>query len=701
MPDNPFYYDLTQIQPNQEDYSPSAQELLEKKQDEEQINLMLDYRSQFEPQWVRAARAWNLLSEPIKDPRVSNILIPIIRMIASTAISNLREGMPGYGYRPGSEEDYPKVELWKAADLYVDMQTNMSAVMDQFITDYTIFGTGILEDFVQTPQRTLREEGEGGALTEITGVRDWRRPKVGTRARTPYECGIHPGGRTHDECPSVFFCDRMPYDVFVQNYARVYIPGTIKPKYDNCQYVKPGKVWDFSRDGQIILRESDYPGVLVMTYQDQVRDILRIYANGVRILNTSLRKANILGETTLAFCPNNSVLDSNLRTHALWGAGDPHLLRGLDILYQCFANMTVDNWKLANSVVISVKSLSNPVLDLDQQNFYSGMVIDGEVITSPLGQVNLSSYQAFKEILDEWCIWTTGVNFKQLVGETSKTAFELQQRIRAGNKRYESKIRGMEAGGLLKHGRLRLANIMNDLTVPEFERISEKELPDIKKRLQGKKTPGEDVIIDEATKEPTYRKVYTKIRVPGRVFREEFGEDGKRHINKLYEDKDLRGKQDGYVPAVGEYLWSQEYIERKGIPDVYVVGKQMLGDMLELKMDKMNLLSQYARARVTEAAQMPDNKQLETTFDLQKIDRELIRAADIPEDEVTTKQPDSQIDPKQILKQAQSILTTPSPNAALPPQSPLPPLNPARPGAVPGATGGPQAPQQDPAAGGA
>ena len=116
-------------------YNPTEPEKRAMEEDWERIQYMKDYRAKFEPQMFQAARAWNLLSEPVSDPNISNVLIPIARMIASTAIAAMTEGRPGFGFRPGAPSDFQKVPLWEAAVDQVLNESNFEAQQNLFVTD--------------------------------------------------------------------------------------------------------------------------------------------------------------------------------------------------------------------------------------------------------------------------------------------------------------------------------------------------------------------------------------------------------------------------------------------------------------------------------------------------------------------------------------------------------------------------------------
>ena len=95
--------------------------------------------------------------------------------------------------------------------------------------------------------------------------------------------------------------------------------------------------------------------------------------------------------------------------------------------------------------------------------------MDGVIAPQPFGRSNLGVMQVMWSQLDQWCIYLTGVNFKQMIGDPAKTAFELSQRIRAQNRRFEHKLKIMENGCFKGLGKRLLSGVMSELTVGDWE----------------------------------------------------------------------------------------------------------------------------------------------------------------------------------------------------------------------------------------
>lgn len=622
MPEYKFLQELEQhvFEP----WNPSPEELKAKNQDEEIMNDSLEKRAIEEGNWNWAAGRWNLLNEPVDDPRISNILLPFIRMIGSTQISTLSKAHRKNKYKPRQRSDDEKAILWQAADDHIDNATAMQRELDDFYTNFVVLGNAGLEDYVHLPHinKRYKENGEW----KHKAVRDFSRPRIGTRSRTPWEFGFWTNTSDPNEHTPIFFRDYYSYNHFIQEFANVYLPNG-KPKYINCNHVKPGADAFIVDDNQIDYEPMDHNGVSVITFQDPIRDICRKYANGVLILDIALHEYNRIQKTTLAIATNNHKYEKNLRVPSCYGYGETHLLKGLDALYQAIGNLNIDNYKLANTNLIAIRNQNGASAIDEDFDYLSGVRVEGDVIVSPMGTVRLGDYGAFKEMIDQWAIWTTKVNFQQLVGDTSKTAFELQQRIRASNEGSEYKMQRLASGCFRKHALNRLSFIMSDMTVEEYMDLEEAEIPMVQDLIKSNKVPKEDYQYKDG--KPVKRVMREKVMVKNRDIEEKY-ENGKRSIDSL-QDKGP-SERDSEVAVVPEYFWSVEFTENGAIPDIEV--EIDLGAERDLQFQKIQFLANYGRQRISEASMNPNAKELQTDFDGRKLDEEMVRAVDIPVDRV-------------------------------------------------------------------
>ena len=656
------------------------------REDMERITHFKDYRRPFEKQMELGAKAANMIADPSPRNDISNIYIGIARMIGEASIAALNEGRPSFGFRPGAPSDFKKKTFWEAGIDYVMDMSNFDSKQHMFLTDYTYLNMGVYEVVPQYPVRTVQILGKDGKLEPLV-KRDYRRSKVEIRHRNPFEVWLDPSAPNLQEVKTVYdeqYITKREFDLRYKNAVVFDINGDKKPRYKNCEHVVAGYDMGFSDQGDLMYREStNKDRIVIGRLQDEDGDVLREYANNVPIFNGALQMKemddgrrtfgmNCLGVHSFCFGPNESQYDANLRTHALYPMGLPYTMRGFDSLYQALTNMQIDNVRLANTVGISYKPLDGTSqLDLDARDFYSGDFIDGEVGVHPFGQTRTGEFQAMMEVIDNWCVYLTGVNFKQLFGDTSKTAFELSQRIRAQNRRFEQKLTVMENGCFKKLGQLCLAGVMSELTVEDYEELTEKEVKKYMKKIKDGDMTGEDFEMEGG--KIKRHKALTKFRVKGRAFSEKFskGTNKTRKFdpfstnNTLLEDKKMKGMVDSYIPAAPEYIWSQEYMERGGIPDVFAKGSRMLADDKDLKFAKMNTLFDIARARKMED---PEG----TQFDLPKMEREMVRISDTPEEDVLQEEMGAGSELKKQIQEAQDLFFSQQQNAAL--QSPPQPV---------------------------
>jgi len=637
--------------------------------DIERIGFFKDYRRRFENQMEMGARAANMIADPSPRDDVSNIHIGVARMISEVAIGAMNDGRPFFGFRPGTPADHSKKTFWESAISHIMDVSNFDTKQTMFLTDYTYLNMGIYEVVPQFPVRTLRMPVADGKFKEVT-KRDYRRGKVEIRHRNPFEVWLDPSAPNTQEVKAVYDEQYMTANDFKLRYANAVVfdmKGKKVPRYKNISHVRPGYDLGVSGNDLMYRESSTKDRIVVGKIQDENNDILAEYANGVPIFDGALQMKeledgrrsigmNALGVHSFCFAPNEFQYDDNLRTHSLYPMGLPYTMRGFSSLYQALTNMQIDNIRLANTMAISYKPFDGTSqLDLDARDYYSGDFIDGEIGVHQFGQTRTGEFQAMMQIVDNWSIYLTGVNFKQLFGDSSRTAFELSQRIRAQNRRFEHKLRVMENGCFKKLGQLTLSGAMSELTVADYEAINQKDVKKFMKKIKAGEMTGED--FEMIGGKITGRKVRTMIRVNGingSVFSEKFSPSSnqKRTFAGAGDDTLVLSKTKGVtsslIPAAPQYLWSQEYIEHGGVPDVYAKGARMLADDRDLKFAKVNSTMLLARER---AAEDPSG----TQFDLAKIERQYIHSADIPEEDVMKDKSSPTSDLKKEIDEAQKI----------------------------------------------
>jgi hypothetical protein len=566
---------LKDRKPHKNHYKPTQKVERNMVQDKRDIDNMYDYRREQEHKWHKSTRKWNMLcSDPSHEDNEFSFTVPLSRMVTSQGIVSMRQALPDLVIIPGGLDDKKKANILREANAHVDRMCNMEAVMDYGIVDFGVLGNMVLQDYFEVPYKTRRIKQEDGSYKD-TIVRDWSRSKIGTRALSPWECAFDHTARTPAQVRKCTWRERIPFDVFQERFVR--IPDYVDDLgYINTKYVEPGVKYTFNQTHKLDREEDDKEDndVIIDHYQNEILDVWRIYANGVLIWDVALSEVHAHERCTLTLVPNHHKYDKNGKTHCLYGAGDPELIEDMDDLLNAMYSQFIYNYKQKNVNVIGIEGEGS--IDLDELVFEGNEVIQGRINIQALGQADLPEFANFKTDIEEMAIQMAKKNYKLLQDDGSKTAFEFQQKQSLQGQGMKYQVSRMESGGFYEHARKRLSDIMEHLTAEEYEQITGEDLKRIKDML-GEEIATQDLVIDPKTKEPVAIKRRERIRTRGFVLEENAGKSGKRDINNVTINKNFSG-EDGYLTAAPEYLWTREYIMRRGIPDLYVVGKTMFGD---------------------------------------------------------------------------------------------------------------------------
>ena len=696
MPSYPLYHD---VKDENKDMNVvlTEQEQRDRENDHDEIRNAKEYRDQHKKDWIDAAWTYNVPQNP-QDGRISDIYIGLGRMIIDQSVAMMTEGEPEFDFEPLSQADDKLTILWRSAVKMVLSQCNYRSHQDKFVTDLHVFGPGVFECFNEMPLRMNRVEQVDGSFSEDF-VRDLRRPRIGVRHLSPFRCWRNPNVSDPDAVPSCGKEDILTWDQFASDYANCYImtpEGKRKPKYKNIP--------------QVMAMKSSH--VKVTRQENEVRDSVRLYALpfgndvegkavsipeyelGIPIFDKALKikkipgappelrsqGLNAIGMTTLCYGANNSMYDVDCQTHSIYGMGIPRLIQGPDMAMQAFVNMNFDNMRLANTVALSYRPYDGKsYLDIDNTQFYSGMLIDGDMVATPFGQVRLSENQVMNDWLNQTCIALTGVNFLQLVGDTSKTAFEFSQRIRLNNQRAEKRIRSLENGCFKRMGMILLSNILSELTNEEWEELTMDDAKEIEAMIEAGNASAEDYKNIRGEKPERRRHMY--VPVEGK-FREDFTQSKKRTLdynstkNTLIHDPSLASDVN-YVPLVREYFDPVDGISSLIRFTCKVDGKRMLGDLRAQDQQVMRLLSDYFQNRFASTA----GTEQEPDVDMKKVDDQMIRFAQIEPQRIkkTSSQSKMANEVAKAIKDIEdNLFSTQLPNAQSPSPVPLaqPQVNP-------------------------
>lgn len=568
----PFFHEIENIDDRWfEGYDPTPQEMKYQRMMHKNIEEALDYRKRFEHQWEFAIRRFNLLSDPIADQRLSNVLIPMIKVIINARLSSMTKGEMDVTYIPNYDEE-DRVELWRDARRYVNNKCNHRYEMQQAFLTMSLFGSAPLYDGYRAAYKTHRIPSEG-SFKEVV-ARDPKNSMVFTQSLMPWHYLVSGGGRDHHDAPHYTHTAYMDYDQWVAEFGRT--PGYGgKPLYMHTRAVRPGVVYMYQtdRDGRARIRTEKIASrkICVNYHFIPVMDLLMIESNGV--LNWCGPNPYLHGRSPFSMLRLHPQLEANGGNFAVYGMGDAWLLNGLDTLYQNVMNMFVDNFYFSNSSVIGVpQGLS---LDLDDEEFYGGTVIRGaeQMIVSQLGKVDGNAYNFMWKMLNDLLIWASGVPFNQLVPEGSITAYELSKRLEMANERQAEVLRRNESYGFKIHAENQISNIFQFLPQEEFYAVADPDIVD--SMVKEQKIGSNDVVYEDGV--PVMIRSYPMIETKGRVIEETFV-NGLPIIGRA---RVVEEGRNGRLAARPDTIRPTEWVRDHSIPDVQVDSMTCFGPQQE------------------------------------------------------------------------------------------------------------------------
>ena len=247
--------------------------------------------------------------------------------------------------------------------------------------------------------------------------------------------------------------------------------------------------------------------------------------------------------------------------------------------------MTVDNMRLKNTVPVGYQPYQGQTdyPDLDNFTIESGRVYPGKFEPMSLGIADMQSNTQLWEWVNNLCMWITGYNFQQIGGDTSKTAYEFSQRLRANSNRAASRLQGLENGPLKRSWTLLLANSLGQITKDEWEDITETQAKDIAALIsQGSNTVDDYKFEGGKIKSKKFVEYFP---VQDYKISEDFTNGKKnRKLDTANPSKNTLKMQQakgevGMVPAVPEHLFVNGDIAQMLAFTVDMTAKTMLGDL--------------------------------------------------------------------------------------------------------------------------
>ncbi len=640
--------------------------------DWDDVSNQRQYRDRLLNKWRWSGSVYNVIQNSQGDDRLSQITLGWIRSYIDTGIAQMTAGEPEFEFDALGPSDESRTLLWKSMVETVMNRSNYGSHQNIAMTDSHVFGPGVFEVYQQRPYRTIRVPKLDGTFTEKVII-DHRIPRVGVRAISPFRCTRNPNVSDPNEVGSCTKEEILSWNQFVQKYGRCLDAD------GNCKYKHIDEIPKGSH-------------VKVTVYQDEIRDVLRLYALsygnkndgesdtppeglGIPIFDRPLKihdlkdakgkiirslGLNIPGMCSLVFLPYADKLNSDFETHDIYGMGLPEHMEGMDTFMQTAFNMTVDNWRLGNTVLLNYKSPDGTVPDFDANTYYGGEYVNTEVTSTTLGQDRTVNFDQMYEVIQKLTIPATGININQIAGDTSKTAFEFAQRIEANNKRSEMRLKEWENGPLKRLGTLLLSASISELTVHDLENIREEDGAKILKDIEKGRATRDDFEFEGG--KPVARK--NRFYVDMKGIKENFTK--KRTSRMLSVDStentlvnDTKNPEAIHkIPVTEEYVVPDWYVDSGVLFDTRVDSKRMITNK---KIHDSQALQAVINNILTVAQLDPS---VLKNIDFTKLIEQSLRLADMESKDIIKDQ--NQDEAAQLLdkiKQAKDSVLNPSPTA--------------------------------------
>lgn len=632
-----------------------------------------EYHALNHKDWLAAGGLYNLMQERTDDP-VSNFFLGWSRMYIDQFLSMTTQAPPEFDFDPGPQ-DYKLAVIYKALVEHIMNQGDSQVHLRRWMTDMTIFGPGCLHAFVRQPMRMDRYEDRDGNIVEKM-VRDLRKPKVGLEHMSVWRSWRS----GYDTDPNIDSAGGFELILtraqFVQDFANSYLPSG-KPKYKNVEQLMKmtGTHFKVTVLFHDIRNEYRMYALPFGTKEEGKEPTVPDFHLGVPILDKPLKRKrytidgttiesghNVLGNVPLIWGTFEDRLDNDFKTYSRYAMGLPRMMDGPEAIMNALFNMTIDNMRLKNTVVLSYKSFTGKEYpDLDASSFYSGQWVDGEVTPQSMGVADVSTNGVMWEWLGKVFTDLTGINPSINSQDPARTAFEMAQKIRANNARAEHRLKGLEMP-LKRAGHMLLANALSEYTTPEWEAITDSEAEEVAALIKDGALASDD--FNPSKKE---KRLLFTFPVRGRKFREDFTTNTKRKLsrtatdNTLIEDKSLAGNT-SYIPAAKEYLLPMGDIEKVMEFGVTVDSSRMLGD--KRAQDQQTYQALLTNLQLVQAMKPGERLQV----DPEKILMEQIEYSQIDPRKVMTGEDERSEEQNMVdetLKMLQEQPTSPTPNVPL------------------------------------
>ena len=659
----------------------SAEEETCRRNDHQEILGMKEHHKDQHDAWSKAGNFYNIVQGAQGNDDISRFAIGLSRTIIDTGISMINEGEPEGAFEPLTPADRKINILWDSLMKHILSKSNWRAHQKLWTTDLHIFGSSPLESFVSP---VYRRPGEEPGLFLIRLAKTAR---TGLRHRSIWNTYRNANVGDPDEVPSGAFDEVISYGQWVSKFSG---RNDLLPTAKQIPVASKYKMTHIFNELDNTFNLYCLPfGKMAEAQYEQEPDGDEL---GYPVMKKKLTDLNPLGMCPIIFGTFNDQLTPNYKQHALYGMGIPQLIEGMEMIMEGLFNMTIDNMRLKNTVPVGYQPYQGQtdVPDLDNIGYMdSGRVYHGTFSPTSLGIADLQSNTVLWEWINNICIWLTGYNFQQLGGDTSKTAYEFAQRLKANSNRAASRLKGLETT-LSRGWTMTLANTLAQISKDEWEQVTDTQAKEIAAMLASGEASLDDYQMESG--KPKNKRFVEYFPVKDYDIKENFKDSKKRKLDERSTDNTLemrpaKGKT-SRVAAVPEHLFPRGDIAQMLAFTVKMSTKSMLGD-LRVK-DNEAISSTLADGMALMPA-VPDITP-KMMFGLWKQKAE---NAGLDIDAVSEDQEKSEAlkDTEDLLEKLLSLQSTPTQNGLAQAQTPgmaVPAGNPQPPsgGAVPPASGG-------------
>ncbi len=696
MPSYPFYFEAKEKLKNVTVELTDAQQN-QRARDREMVKAIDDYYNPYRAVWRNNGALFNLIQQGTDDP-TSNWYMGWARILINHSMGMMTAGDPRGDFTPIGNSDYKMSILVSALVEDTVSNCNWHAHQRLWVEDLHTFGNGVTDSYAERPMRKKKIMREGKMIDKI--VRDVRRSKVGIRRKSPFRAMRSHFISDPDDVPFSIDTEEGTWNQYVMKYAEAYLPDGTK-KYDTDQipvgsHYRMLKLYD-ELENCFRMYCMTYGGIAEGTMEqcpkidelgypiyDKPLSRYKFFDQG----RTLIGGANVHGMSPLAFATFDDQLDADMETYSTVGMGIPQIIAGPEAVMHGLVNMSIDNERLRSTVPISYvpnDKDSPSALDLDVRTMYSGLVVDGQITPQPLGLSSAGSNQVMWDWLKFIIYQLTGINPEPLTGDGLSTAYQSGLLMRQMNMRAKSRLSAWENGPLKRAWTVLAANALSEVTVEEWEEITDDDAKRLQESIATDDATGEDFDDTEMDGE---RKIYkqrshTLIPVKGYKFREDFkGKNKKRTLNAnttdntLIEDPKMQGNI-SFVPAVDKYLFPSGKVESILQYKVRVDASSLL---MDLKVQDMESMKNAIANAAAVAALNPNDPTFMKALDQKKMYIASIEPAGLTEDDVFKTETDQSALAAAFKKESENIdeqnsNPSPPPNAqtasGMAPQPPI------------------------------